>query len=199
MSLSERKVTIGSVAVAFISLITAIVTNLDKIELAFCKIPGMCARRPDPAGQWTGLFREERDSRSGPFEEIISREVLNIRSLSGGQITGTIMTSSQATRVRSITSGSFHVGSGVEQKSIILINSVGDDPDRGGLGGFTYFLRGQLEGGRFFGYWTGWDPDGGKIMTCPYFMTRRPRALPEDANGWLDQPCNSNSRPIPDR
>jgi hypothetical protein len=86
-------------------------------------------------------------------------------------------------RSHDISSGSFSDG-------FLIVEIRGSDPDRGS-GAEAYFLAGRPDTGLLVGYWTGWDPEIRKIVTCPYVLSRQRDAakIAAENKDWLERDC----------
>jgi hypothetical protein len=184
----------GAIVVAALSLGTAVVTNLDDVKKTFCSLtPQVCATQPDLDGKWLGVFTERRPPTDPAYAKdpyVVRSESVELKS-KGKEISGGITTTVGRRRFHAINSGSFAFSENDPRKDGYLgFITVGNDPDRG-LGGVAYMLKGSLSSGPVIGYWTGWDPDEKKMMTCPYVLSREPdpEKVASQEAAWLKRDC----------
>ena len=139
-----------------------------------------------------GLFKEYEDpdtkqKSSDPSTETISKELVDL-SIFGNKLNGNITTTDQRVRSHRITSGSFANEPTGQKRGIVIISAAGNDPERH-IGGFSYVLTGNFADGILTGYWTGYDPDENRIVTCPYILTRDEDFYKHNNDVWLRQKC----------
>jgi len=169
--------TFTAVVVALIGLAGAALANIDRI---YAVVRQVLSRGTSDAtqggGQWTGLFREFRQSTG---QEEISEESV-VLEVSGTKVTGRITSMRGQQRIRDFEG---------QLKFDFLIFSF-FAADAGRVGAASMVLKGQVESGLLLGYWLGFDPELGKMVTAPYVLTREKNveAAKAQHKEWLAQP-----------
>jgi hypothetical protein len=189
MPTRAQKTTIGTIVVALLGLGAAVAGNIEPITNVWCShLPG-CSPSPDLDGQWLGIFRENSNPshKDGKSKTDLFKEAVELH-VHGDRLNGSVRTHDNTVRTHNITSGSFAFKRTDRKEGFIAYATVGNDPVRG-IGAVSYTLKGNFVGGPLAGYWTGWDPEAQKIMTCPYLLTREDDFEKIKGDVCLQQPC----------
>ena len=136
------------------------ITNIDKITDAIATTTQNKASASANIEDWTGVYREYSDSIK---KETITTEFVSITRTSEA-ITGLAKTNDRAVKKWDIT-GKF-------KNDLTVIYFIGTK--KNGMAAFAYVLQGNPEMGLLKGYWTGYDPEQKKIVSCPYILTKEP-------------------------
>ena len=153
------------------------ITNVDKIVDTVAKMTNSKLGVSAKAEDWTGVFREYSDSIQ---KETVSTEFVSITRTSD-DITGLAKTNNRAVKKWDI-AGKF-------KNDLTIIYYIG--AKKSGMAAFSYVLQGNPEMGKLKGYWTGYDPEQKKIVSCPYILTKESDIdkIKKDEAKFLDVQC----------
>ena len=130
-------------------------------------------------GQWLGVFRE---SVSNTNQEDITIELVALKQLSNSKdVQGSVDTAQGLLRKWNL-QGHF-------ENEVLVLAYFGRR--EAGAGGVAFVLKGKPEMGILRGYWTGYDPERGMLMSCPYILTKEKneeQAKTQNAV-WLNRSC----------
>lgn len=172
------------VVLALISLagivVGSIAGNIDRIATAWVIWSvGLEPVSAQVTGQWLGVFRE---SVSNTKQERITAESVTLQQLGNTKdVEGSANTAQRLLRKWNLR-GHF-------ENEVLVVSYFGGR--EAGAGGVAFVLKGKPEMGILRGYWTGYDPEKGMLMSCPYILTKEKNEEQVKAQNavWLQRPC----------
>ena len=161
-----------------VAMIAAVSTNLDRIT-TYLRVLHLSqpSSANGVAGKWVGVFREYVHTTK---KQEISTETVIIRQ-NGNLVDGDVSTSDKMLREWNMT-GQF-------EQDFLTLRVFGIH--KAGPAVAAYVLKGDPDMGMLKGFWTGFDPEARKLMTCPYLLTRGKdiEQIKIDNAAWLNQAC----------
>lgn len=166
------------------------------------------SRYPDISGEWAGIFKEycPNNCSSGDnktAEYIFTREIVKLTQY-GGYVRGVATTHDVVSDAKSREWSL--VGQYKGKTLTVSYEAIGDWHSQNPASGGTYIMVPSDDTNQaLIGYWTGWDNDLGRIVTCPALMVRDHELLnfnsqklrnkineyikDSNFNGKMSQPC----------
>jgi hypothetical protein len=160
------------------ALLSAVFTNLDRIaNLIEIVNTSRATSSSQITGEWTGVFRECFNTCN---HEGISSELVVFKQRDNF-IKGSTSCSDKLIRSWNLT--------GYYQNGFLVTYYTFNRS--AGSGMVAYILEGTPEMGLLLGFWTGYDPENRKLMSCPYVLSRNKDVdqVKRNYSQWLNRRC----------